>query len=158
MENFLLEARDVLNALELQGKEKRKRRDEWWEDQKQTGRTKNALPIPPDAGLYQILKRTKVGRTLGDYLNNSNIFRTIREVMWDRSDRLGRLYPTFLWFLSKEEREMNMNKHLDRIAKTGLGLSISMFLLGSANVPLLLTLWLCQRSLMSVGGPWCVLQ
>lgn len=140
--------------MEIKGHEKRQRRDEWWEEQKRNGKTKDPLPTPPDAGLFHIIKNTKTGRIIGDYLNNSNIFRNIREVIWDRSDRLGRLYPTLLWLVPKDERETNINKYLDRIALIGLGLSISMFLLGAANVPMLLSLWLCQRSLMSVGGPW----
>lgn len=143
-----------MNKLEIRGQEKRKRREEWWNEQKKGGKTQNPLPIPSDAGLFQILKSTKVGRIIGDKLNSSTKFQTIREVVWDRSDQMGRLYPTLLWFLSKEDRETNMNKYLDRIAKIGLGLSISMFVLGAANVPLLLSLWICQRSLMSVGGPW----
>ncbi len=149
-------AREVLNALEKQGREKRKRRDEWWGKQKESGRTRSPLPTQPDAGLLQIAKNTKYGRIIGDYLNSSRKFQNIREVLLDRSDRLGRLYPTVLWFISKNDRENNMNKYLDRIARVGLGLSISMFLLGAANVPLLFSLWICQRSLMSVGGPWYV--
>ena len=143
-----------MNAVEKQAREKRLRRDEWWSQQKQNGRTKEALPISPDAGLFQILKTTKIARTIGDCLNSSDAIQNIRQVTLDRCDRLGRLYPTLLWFLSKHDRENNMNKYLDRIAKVGLGLSLSMFVLGAANVPLLLSLWLCQRSLMSVGGPW----
>jgi hypothetical protein len=149
-------ARDVLNELERKGKEKRKRREEWWYQQTENGKTKDALPVPDDAGIFYILKSTKVARIIGHFLNNSHTFQNIREVTWDRSDRLGRMYPTMLWFLSKANRENNMNKYLDRIAKVGLGLSLSMFLLGAANVPLLLSLWVCQRSLMSVGGPWYV--
>ena len=147
-------ARDVLNKLERNGQEKRKRRDQWWLEQKQSGMTQKALPITSDSGLFQIIKNTKIGRLMGDYLNSSILFNNIREVIWDRSDQLGRLYPTLLWLVSKEERENNMNKYLDRIAKIGLSLSVSMFLLGAANVPMLVLLWLCQRSLMSVGGVW----
>lgn len=95
-----------------------------------------------------------MGRTIGDFLNSSKQFQYIREVLWDRSDLMGRLYPTVFWFISKHDREKNMNKYLDRIAQVGLGLSTIMFILGAANVPLLLSLWICQRSLMSVGGPF----
>ncbi len=149
-------AREVLNTIEKQARKKRQRRDEWWSQQQQNGRTREALPISSDAGLFQILKATKFGRIMGDYLNSSTSVQNLREVTLDRCDRLGRLYPTLLWFLSKEERENNINEYLDRIAKVGLALSASMFLLGAANVPLLISLWICQRSLMSVGGLWCV--
>ena len=57
--NRIHSARDVLNTLEVQGREKRKRRDEWWAKQKQSGKTRSPLPTQPDAGWLQIVKNTK---------------------------------------------------------------------------------------------------
>ncbi len=156
-DNGITPAKYTLDHIEQRATEKRQRREEWWKKQKEGGKTRMPIPVPPSeysGNLMTIWKNTKIARIVGDELNSSQRFQGIREVLWDRSDRLGRLYPTVLWFMSKEDRETKMNKWLDRIALTGFGLSASMFLLGSANIPLLLSLWICQRSLMSVGGPW----
>lgn len=48
----------------------------------------------------------------------------------------------------------NLNPWLDGIAVCGLVTAISVFILGAANLPMLFTLWLCQKSLWAVGGPW----
>jgi len=157
-DNGITPARDVLNQVEERASEKRKQREERWGEQNNQGKTRE--PLPPsshsdDSGVIgAVLKTTKMSRIIGDKLNSSNTFQNIREILWDRSDRMGRLYPTLLWFIPKEDRENNMNEWLDRIALAGIGLSLSMFVLGAANVPMLLSLWVCQRSIMSVGGPW----
>ena len=148
-----------MNYIEERAAAKRKRREEWWEGQKALGKTRIPRTQPvsihsEDDAFISIIKNKKIGKVIGDELNSSKKFQKVREVLWDRSDELGRLYPTVLWFMSKEGREKNMDKWLDRIALTGLGLSTIMFVLGAANVPLLCALWICQRSIMSVGGPW----
>jgi hypothetical protein len=74
-----------------------------------------------------------------------------REVLWDRSDRMDRPVTTILWMARDRH---NLNPWLDRIALSGLGLACAVFALGAANVPILLALWICQRSLMAVGGFW----
>ena len=155
-DNGITPARDVLDHVEERAREKRKRREKWWQEQKVLGKTMEPLPTfnQFSDGPFSIVKSTKIGRVIGDKLNSSNIFQNMRELLWDRSDRLGRLYPTVLWFMSKEDRGNNMNAWLDGIAMTGMGLSFTMFALGAANVPILIGLWICQRSLMSVGGPF----
>ena len=156
-------AREILDHVEERAKEKRKHREEWWQQQQQQkqqqqtqGKKMDTLPksIHSNEGFLSIAKNTKIGRIIGDKLNSSIAFQNLREVLWDRSDRLGRLYPSVLWFMSKDERAKDMNGWLDAIAMSGIGLSLSMFVLGAANVPMLMGLWICQRSIMSVGGPW----
>jgi len=154
-DNGITPARQILDHVEERAREKRKRREVWWLEQKTIAMGKTMEPLPTySGGLFSIVKNTKIGRIIGDKLNSSNMFQNMRELLWDRSDRLGRLYPTVLWFMSKEDRGTNMNAWLDAIAMAGMGLSLAMFALGAANVPMLMGLWICQRSLMSVGGPF----
>ncbi len=155
-DNGITPAKHVLDSLEQTGKLKRKRRENWWAEQKKGGKTRIPLPrsIYSDNDYVTIVKNTKLGRTIGDILNSSKRFQDIREVFWDRSDRLGRVNPTLLWLAPKKSREKNLNIWLDAIAMWGMILSTAMFLLGAANVPLLFGLWICQRSLMSVGNCW----
>ena len=155
-DNGITPARDILNSVEERARERRKRRDKWWKDQKEQGKTMVAQhrSIHANDDFISILKNTKLGKIMGDKLNSSEKFQDLREAMWDRSDRLGRLYPTVLWLLSKNERDKNMNIYLDKIAWTGITLSFLMFALGAANVPLVFGLWICQRSVMSVGNIW----
>jgi hypothetical protein len=77
--------------------------------------------------------------------------RRLREIWWDRTDRSGRPLPTLLW-LARDRNRLNL--WLDGVALTGLALSAAVLVRGAANVPLLATLWLLQKSLQSVGGPW----
>jgi hypothetical protein len=79
--------------------------------------------------------------------------RRLREIWWDRTDRSGRPLPTLLWLASHRNR---LNPWLDGVALTGLALSTCVLARGAANVPLLATLWLLQKSLQTVGGPWYV--
>mmetsp|Transcript_28643 Transcript_28643/g.32889 ORF Transcript_28643/g.32889 Transcript_28643/m.32889 type:complete len:676 (-) Transcript_28643:119-2146(-) len=154
-DNGITPCREVLNSLERDALGNSKERDaiekrkRSWEEQNIT------TPDVPDGGLFTIVKETKGGKLIGDLLKNSSSkVQNLQERLRYRSDGLGRFYPSLLWLISREDRENNMNKCLDRIALTGMGLSIVMFLLGAANVPLLFSFWICQRSLMSVGGPW----
>lgn len=155
-DNGITPASEVLDCVEDRAREKRKRREEWWEEQKKQGKTRIPLPasIYSENDVMALLRNTKFGRTVGDILNGSKWCQDMREVFWDRSDRMGRLYPTLLWLVPKEDRRTDMNTYLDMIALVGIALSATMFLLGAANVPLLLALWICQRSIMSVGGCW----
>jgi len=78
---------------------------------------------------------------------------------WDRTDSLGRPLVTLLWLgydenNNKKTNTSNMDPHLDLIAYLGLALACILLTQGAANVPILGMLWLCQRSIMSVGGPW----
>jgi hypothetical protein len=155
-DNGITPARDVLDHVELRAREKRSRREESWPQPKTQGKTMGTLPksIHSNEEFLSIAKNTKVGRMIGNKLNSSVPFQDMREILWDRADQLGRLYPSVLWFMSKDDRARNMNGWLDAIAMSGIGLSLSMFVLGAANVPMLMGLWICQRSIMSVGGPW----
>lgn len=149
-DNGITPARNVLNRAEQRGKEKRIRREEWWDKFKDCKRVSTEERM----NLISILRQTKIGVKVGKSLNNSTNFQDLREMFWDRADRLGRPYISLLWALSPKQRNQNMNQWLDGIALAGLSLSSVMFLFGSANVPVLFALWFCQRSLMSVGGVW----
>lgn len=154
-DNGITPARNVLNNLEETSDLKRKRHDEWWQQQRKRNH-KTDVPYLYGGGVtpWQILKSTKLGQRIGTSLNDSKMIQNLREVFLYRSDNMGLLYPTILWFISKEDRNNNLDVWLDRIAITGLMVSILIFILGAANVPLMLVLWICQRSIMSVGGPW----
>jgi uncharacterized membrane protein YphA (DoxX/SURF4 family) len=75
----------------------------------------------------------------------------VREVTWDRADRLDRPITTLLWLAQDRS---HLNKWLDGIAFAGILLALPIMWRGTANVPILLGLWVAQRSLMAVGGPW----
>ncbi|CAB9523437.1 Lipase maturation factor 1 [Seminavis robusta] len=81
------------------------------------------------------------------------IYQRLREVLWDRADRMGRPLMSVFWLAGKNNYE-RLNPWLDAVAVMGMTLSGLVGTLGAANVPILLTLWICQRSLMSVGGCW----
>ena len=70
---------------------------------------------------------------------------------WTNKDRAGRPLVTLLWFVKDRK---NLNECLDCIALAGLAMAMFLLLHGSGNVPLIFMLWLCQHSLMSVGGPF----
>lgn len=84
-------------------------------------------------------------------IRKNTIYQTLREVLWDRADRMGRPLLTVLWFAKDLQK---INPWLDAVALTGLSLSAAVVLTGGANVPVLLALWICQRSLSAIGGPW----
>ena len=84
-------------------------------------------------------------------IRKNPIYQRAREVLWDRADRSGRPMLTVLWLAKDFNR---INPWLDGVAITGMALSAFVGVLGAANVPILLTLWTCQRSLMAVGGCW----
>ena len=150
-------AKDILDAVDIRAQEKRKRREKWWDELTITEQGQHIAPPPSihsGNDMVAILKNTKFGQVIRNKVNTSKRCQDLREVLFDRSDRLGRLYPTLLWFMSKESRGKNMNKWLDAIALTGMILSSAVFLLGAANVPILVAMYVCQRSIMTVGGPW----
>lgn len=70
---------------------------------------------------------------------------------WTNRDRSGRPLVTLLWFAKNRSQ---LNSWLDGIALLGLVLALTLLLLGAGNVPLILGLWICQHSLMSVGSPF----
>jgi len=126
-------ARNILNAAELRGEAKSARRKEWLEERKTYSGPNNLL--------------AKYRNKILDSVP-ANMF---RDKFWYRSDRMNRPLPTLLW-LARDRN--NLNPWLDGLANVGLFLSTFMLATGSANVLLMLGLWLIQRSFMSVGGPF----
>lgn len=120
-------ARQILDQAEKRGRFTRQERQEWAQEYSHTwGRWKR-------------------------FWNTNPKVQTVREVLWDRADRLNRPVTTLLW-LAKDRS--HLNKWLDGIALAGILIALPIVWGGAANVPLLLGLWVCQRSLMAVGGPW----
>lgn len=106
-----------------------------------------------------IVKRTKFAK----WIHKTAIFQYFLDHFWNRQDRLGRPLISMLWLLmpsphdkdaarNTESNKLKINPWIDRIAYLGLLCSFFLLFSGVANVPILLTLWLCQRSLMSIGG------
>lgn len=85
------------------------------------------------------------------FWNTNPIILKLRFWCWDCSDRLNRPVTTLLWFCKNHQC---LNTWLDRIALVGMACAMPILMTGTANVPLLLILWVCQRSVMAVGGPW----
>jgi len=50
--------------------------------------------------------------------------------------------------------KLDLDPWLDGIAKAGIAMSTFLLATGAANVPILFGLWICQRSIMSVGNAW----
>lgn len=88
---------------------------------------------------------------LKNKFSDSKIAELFRDKFWYRQDRAGRPLPTLLWLARDRD---NLNPWLDCLANVGLFLSTVMLASGSANVFLLLGLYVIQRTFMSVGGPW----
>lgn len=120
-------ARRVLDSAEARGRKTRREREEWLQE------FHHAIPA---------WKRV---------LYNNTTYQYLRERLWDRADRLQRPVMTLLW-LCKDRS--HLNSWLNNIALVGLCSSLAILITGAANVPLLLVCWMCQRSLMAVGGPW----
>jgi uncharacterized membrane protein YphA (DoxX/SURF4 family) len=120
-------ARRVLDSAQRRGKHKRRERQEWLEQ------------------FHHALPRWK------RLLYHDKVYQNVREKLWDRADRLGRPVTTVLW-LCKDRS--HLNPWLNNIALVGMTFSLYILFKGAANVPLLLTCWICQRSLMAVGGCW----
>ena len=147
-DNGITPAKWVLEEAKDRASLKRQRREAWLEDimeqvnqnkrnstqQRQSSRRRKSLV----AEIWLRIRRNKQ-------------YQRIREVLWDRADRTGRPLTTVLWLARDFGR---INPWLDAIALTGTLLSVFMFFLGAANVPILLLLWICQRSLMAVGQNW----
>lgn len=144
-DNGLTPAQHPLDSAEKRGRLKRQRREEWMRNKKKY--KYNSVP----RSVLGALKSLKLVRSVGDALNNSTWFARMREVLSDRSDANGYPLVTLLWFAKDRQ---NLNRWLDGIAISGLAMASVVFLLGAANLPLLLGLWLCQRSIMAVGGPF----
>eukprot|EP00977_Amphora_coffeiformis_P028272 scaffold34921_cov162-Amphora_coffeaeformis.AAC.6 len=93
----------------------------------------------------------RIRRAIGSRVDKNPVLVHLREVMWDRSDWNGRPTTTLLW-LAKDRHKLN--PWLDGIALIGIATAALVLIKGAANVPLILTLWLIQKSIMNVGGLW----
>lgn len=70
---------------------------------------------------------------------------------WTNRDGMDRPLTTVLW-LARDRS--HLNGWLDGIALSGLAMSLFLLIQGAGNVPLLFGLWICQHSLMAIGGPF----
>jgi len=166
-------ARRALDAAEQRGRIKRERRLEWRREQQQQQeeqqqeqqqeqqgqQQRQSEYAPPSSsentvrGVLSLVVRAtdRWKRAVAKQIDAFPRLVRLREVLWDRSDSLGRPLTTVLWFANDRSR---LNPWLNGIALTGFALSATMLVLGAANVPLVLGLWICQRSLMAAGGPF----
>ncbi|EJK50020.1 hypothetical protein THAOC_31048 [Thalassiosira oceanica] len=124
----ILPARVPLSEARSRGDERMRRRRQWLERRKEY-----RSPV----SFATMCRRTILDSRAAD---------AFREYFWYRTIA-GRPLVTLFWF-SKGK----LNGWLDGLASAGLLLSAIMLVTGSSNVPLLLSLWLIQRSFMSVGG------
>jgi len=153
-------ARRVLDAAEERGRIKKERRLAWRKQQQQqdAGARPAAQPPPnaddPSRGLLLPLRRLvfSTKRAIGNWFDSIPFLVGLREVLWDRCDGLDRPVTTLLWLA--KDRSNGLNRWLGGVAWTGFATSLLILALGAANVPMVLALWLCQRSIMAVGGPW----
>jgi len=141
-------ARNVLDAAYDRGKLKRRRREDWLHQRQNY----TSLGDKDEMNTFWYrLRNMKTYRKVEDKIESSNVFCNMREVLWDRCDRMDRPLLTLL-YLAKDRS--NIDPWLDGIAKAGIAMAAFVFFTGAANVPILFGLWLCQRSIMSVGGTW----
>ena len=59
--------------------------------------------------------------------------------------------PTLIWLLDYED---NIDTILEYFALSGLCLSALVFVIGGANIPIMLTLWSLYFSIVTVGQRW----
>lgn len=145
-DNGMTPARFVLEQAKVRAAEKRKRREAWLVDMASTTSNFNdRVRNRQFAKIRSLLFDASIK------LRQSKMYQRMREVLWDRANRMGQPLITVLWMARDASR---LNPWLNGIALTGMFLSAFICIVGSANVPILLVLWICQRSLMSVGNVW----
>jgi len=142
-------AQYTLNDVEQRGQTRMKQRDDWLT--RFENRTFDSFQNPYSGNnLLTILKHTKMFQKV----SRSAIMRPLIR-SWFLQDRMSRPLITLLWLIPSHYRNTKvLNYFLDGIASFGIALSSILLVKGSANMFILFGLWLCQRSLMSVGGPW----
>ena len=149
-DNGICPARTILDNAQQRGEQIRRRREAWLSSD-----FADKPPINDEVNspknIWIQFKNVSPIRKFGMELNRNSRYQYWRERLWDRQDNMGRPVTTLLW-LAKDRSKLN--RWLDGIAMTGLGLSTLSFVFGAANVPLMASLWICQRSLMAVGGPF----
>lgn len=149
-DNGIAPARKILDAAEARGKAAVKRRQEWLHSMASV--KPSVVASNEEWNLWRRFKNTNpVVIKLVMQINRNARYQYWRERLWDRQDGMRHPVTTLLW-LAKDRS--NLNRWLDGISNGGLALSILVLVTGAANVPLLLGLWVCQRSLMAVGGPF----
>lgn len=145
-DNGITPAREILDKAERQGKATRERRERWLNS---TVSDQPPVVSPFDETPWIRFQNYPLVRRIAMKINRNPRYQYWRERFWDRQDHMGRPVTTLLW-LAKDRN--NLNPWLDGIANGGLAMSAIVLALGAANVPLMLGLWMCQRSLMAVGG------
>lgn len=138
-DNGITPARHVLYQSAARGDMKTKQRKMWFENGGIDGKSANPLR---NLGVTKAALRK---------INSNRRIQKCRKLLWDRSDSANRPMTTLLW-LAKDRKKLN--PWLDGIALSGIIIASVVFILGSANVPLLLALWVCQRSIWAIGGVW----
>ena len=128
-------ARYVLNNAQSRGEARSQRRKAWVNERAQYNSTQSAS--------FLSWMSTK--------LSDSTMATVFRDKFWYRTDGMERPLPTLLWFARDRNK---LNHWLDGLANIGLFLSAIMLGTGSASVLQILSLYLIQRSFMSVGGVW----
>lgn len=145
--NGITPASNVLQAAEERAKVRYQRRMEWEKERKTFRYNSHNHNTKIRHYIQNVIRRSK----LYDILQKRIVI-PFHRYLWDRTDSLDRPLVTLLWFGYKNR--YSMDQLLDGIAYLGLIISCILVTKGAANVPLLALLWLCQQSLMSVGGPW----
>jgi hypothetical protein len=143
-------AKILLDKAQERGKMKRQRRLDCREQTSSTTRA-TITDVTVASRLRRIFQWKKLPRRIGEAIDENPLLVNCRERLWDRSDSMDHPAISLLW-LAKDRT--SLNPWLDGIAIAGILLSIVVFGLGAANVPIVLALWICQRSLMTVGGPF----
>lgn len=145
-DNGISPSRHILDQAEARGAVTASRRAKWL-NSTMADRPIVYNGINPLKKVWNLPKVQKVRRSIARHPKTNYC----RERLWDRNDGMGRPVTTILW-LAKDRGKLDA--WLDSISTCGIALSLLVFLLGAANAPILLALWVCQRSLMAVGGPF----
>ena len=130
-------ARKILDNAQTRGEAKSRQRKEWVKQRNKYAKAKHLVP--------RLVNKCK------NSFSDSVLITFFRDKFWYRTDGNGRPLPTLLW-LARDRS--SLNPWLDTLSGIGLFLASIMLATGSANVPLILGLYMIQRSLMAVGGVW----
>lgn len=150
-DNGIVPARQILDEAQARGEAKAERRQEWLESNSTSSMRSPVLTAENKWNFYLRLQKIPAVHKIWMQIIKSRRYQYWKERLWDRQDARGFPVTTLLW-LAKDRSKLN--PWLDGISNWGLAMSIVVLITGAANVPLLLGLWACQRSLMAVGGPF----
>ena len=149
-DNGITPARVVLDRAEKRGAAKRERRLQWRKDMEKL-RQSDSKRENQEKNKSQLPVWTRMKQAIGSRIDTYPALVHLREVLWDRSDRNDRPTTTLLW-LARDRG--NLNPWLDGVALSGVAIAAFILLNGAANVPLIFSIWLIQKSIMNVGGIW----